>query len=53
MCSLIDKLIMWLCHKRYKHYGMPIFYIKGLEKDYPKYLIYTESETVYRKMDVI
>lgn len=48
---MIDKIIMWLCHIRYKKYGMPIFYIKGLENDYPKYLLYTEDENVYRRMD--
>lgn len=48
---MIDKIIMWLCHIRYKKYGMPIFYIKGLKKDYPKYLIYTEDEKVYQRMD--
>jgi hypothetical protein len=37
----------------YKNYGMPIFYIKGLKKDgdYPKYLLYTEDENVYQRMD--
>lgn len=50
---MIDKIIMWLCHIRYKKYGMPIFYIKGLkkDKDYPKYLLYTEDEKVYQRMD--
>ena len=48
---MIDKIIMWLCHIRYKKYGMPIFYIKGIENDYPKYLLYTEDENVYQRMD--
>lgn len=50
---MIDRFIMWLCHLRYKRYGMPIFYIKGTGKDYPKHLIYTENENVYKKMDRI
>lgn len=50
---MIDRFIMWLCHLRYKRYGMPIFYIKGTGKDYPKYLVYTEDESVYKKMDRI
>lgn len=50
---MIDRFIMWLCHLRYKRYGMPIFYIKGTGKDYPKYLVYTENENVYKKMDRI
>ena len=48
---MIDKIIMWLCHIRYKKYDMPIFYIKGKENDYPKYLLYTENENVYHRMD--
>jgi hypothetical protein len=50
---MIDRFIMWLCHLRYKRYGMPTFYIKGTGKDYPKYLVYTENENVYKKMDRI
>ena len=53
MKKMIDRFIMWLCHLRYKRYGMPIFYIKGTGKDYPKYLVYTENEFVYKKMDRI
>lgn len=49
--GMIDKIIMWLCHIRYKKYDMPIFYIKGKENDYPKYLLYTENENVYHRMD--
>ena len=48
--EVIDKIIMWLCHIRYKKYGMPIFYIKGNGKDYPKQLLYTEDENVYQRM---
>lgn len=48
---MIDKIIMWLCHIRYKQYSMPIFYIKGMENDYPKYLLYTEDEAVYQSMN--
>lgn len=50
---MIDKLIMWLCHMKYKKYGMPIFYIKGTGQDFPKYLLYTENKIVYKKMDRI
>lgn len=48
---MIDKIIMWLCRIRYKMYNMPTFYIKGKENDYPKYLLYTENENVYHRMD--
>lgn len=50
---MIAKIILWLCHIMYKKCRMPIFYIKGLkkDKDYPKYLLYTEDENVYQKMD--
>lgn len=49
---MIDRLIMWLCHIKYKKYNLPIFYIKGTKKDYPKYLLYTEDATVYKRMDI-
>lgn len=48
---MIDKLIMWLCHIRYKKFDMPIFYIKGNGKDYPKHLLYTEDESIYQRMN--
>lgn len=45
------RLIIWLLHWQYKRHGYPIFYIKGHGKDYPKYLLYTEDENVYYRMD--
>lgn len=48
---MIDRLIMWLCHRKYKKFGMPILDIKGIGKDYPKHLLYTENENVYQRMD--
>lgn len=48
---MIDRFIMWLCHIKYKKYNMPIFYIKGNGKDYPKQLLYTEDKRVYQRMD--
>lgn len=49
--AIMCRLIMWLCHVMYKKDSMPILYIKGVEKDYPKYLLYTEDEHVYQRMD--
>ena len=48
---MIARFIMWLCHIRYKKFGMPIFCIKGNGKDYPKQLLYTEDESVYQRMN--
>jgi hypothetical protein len=48
---MIHKLIMWLCHIKYKSYKKDVFYIKGTDGDYPKYLLYTENENVYKRMD--
>lgn len=45
------RLIMWLLHLQYKRQGDAIFYIKGRGKGYPKYLLYTEDENVYYRMD--
>lgn len=49
--GMIDRFIMWLLHLRYKKYGMPIFYIKGTGKDFPKYLLYTEDAKLYYRME--
>lgn len=48
---MLAKIIMFLCSMHYKKHKKPIFYIKGNGKDYPKYLIYTENENVYKRMD--
>lgn len=48
---MIIRFIMWLCHIYYKKYGQDIFYINGTGKDYPKYLLYTEKEEIYKRMD--
>ena len=47
---MIARLIMFLCSMQYKKYGKVIFYINGTEKDYPKYLLYTENESVRNRM---
>lgn len=48
---MIFKIIMFLCSIYYKRYNQSIFYIKGTGKNYPKYLLYTENEKTYHKMD--
>lgn len=48
---MVDKLIMWLCRIQYKKHKQPILYIKGNGRDYPRYLLYTENENVYKRMD--
>ena len=48
---MIAKLIMFLCRLQYKKYKKPIFYIKGTNKDYPRYLLYTEDKSTYERMD--
>lgn len=48
---MLANIIIWLCHLEYKRFGKPIYYIKGLGKDYPKYLLYTENENVQKRMD--
>ena len=51
MKMMLAKIILWLCHIMYKKYNDPIIYIKGNGKDYPKYLLYSEDERVYKRMD--
>lgn len=48
---MILRFVMWYLHIRYKKQKDDIFYIKGTEKQYPKYLLYTENENVYKRMD--
>ena len=49
---MLARFVMFIMHLYYKHEGQPIYYIKGTGKDYPKYLLYTEDEHVYRRMDM-
>ena len=48
---MITRLIMWWLHRQYIKFGMPIFYIKGNDKDMYKYLLYTEDRNVYERME--
>ena len=45
------RFVMWILHRQYIKRGKPILYIKGINKDYPKYLLYTENSDVYQRMD--
>ena len=49
--NLICKIIFRLLHILYIKHNQPIFYIKGTENDYPKYLLYTEDNNVWYRMD--
>ena len=49
--NLTCKFIFRLLHMLYTKYNQPIFYIKGTENEYPKYLLYTENENVWDRMD--
>lgn len=48
---MILKIVMWYLHIRYKKQKDDILYIKGTGKQYPRYLLYTENEKVYKRMD--
>ena len=48
---MIKRLVIWWLHRQYVKYKQPIFYMKGKGSDYPKYLLYTEDENVYRRME--
>lgn len=49
--NLITKFVLWWLHRQYLKYGQPIFYIKGTEELYLKYMLYTEDENVWHRMD--
>lgn len=52
MKNLLVRIIMWCGHLLYKKYQHDaVLYIAGVGKDYPKYLLYTENENVYSRMD--
>lgn len=51
LSDLLSNLILFLCRIYYKRYKRPMLYIKGTGKDYPRYLLYTENENVYKRMD--
>lgn len=51
MARMLLRIVMWWLHREYLRYGKPIYYIKGEGKDYPKYLLYTEDEHAYKRME--
>ena len=48
---MVIRLLMHILHRYYKRCGQPIFFVKGTEEHYPRYLLYTEDEDVYKRMD--
>jgi len=48
---MLANIIMFLCSIYYKKYNKPIAYIRGTVKQYPRYLLYTEDEKIYQRMD--
>lgn len=48
---MIFRLVMWWLHRQYIKGGMPIYYVKGNGKNYPRYMLYTEDEKIYNRMD--
>lgn len=49
--EIIGRLIIFLYHIEYKYFKDDFLYIKGTGKHYPRYLLYTEKENVYKRMD--
>jgi hypothetical protein len=45
------RIVMFILHLYYKKHGEPIFYVKGTDDDFPKYLLYTEDPYVYERME--
>lgn len=48
--KLMVKIVMAWLRKEYKKYGGVAFHINGTQKDYPRYLLYTEDELVRVKL---
>ena len=51
MRNILINLIMWYMHKLYTDAGQRIYEIKGTGDDYPKYLVYVESEDLYKRLE--
>lgn len=51
MISNLIFLLLRIQSKKTRKEGLPIFYIKGNGKDYPRMLLYTENENVYQRME--
>lgn len=51
MQDLIANIIILLCRILYKKTECDILSIKGHGKEYPRYLLFTENENVYKRMD--
>lgn len=51
---MLNKIIIWLLQRRLnrlkKQQDTPYLYIKGIGKDYPKYLMYTDDASIALKM---
>ena len=45
------QIILWLLHIQYRKCKQPIFFIRGIGKDYPKYVLYTENPNVRERME--
>lgn len=49
--KLVTYIIMTLLHRNYKKYNNDIFFIKGTDDKYPRYLLYTEKESISKRME--
>jgi hypothetical protein len=49
--KILGKITMLLLHIMYKRIDYDILYIKGTENKYPRYLLYTEKESIYKRME--
>jgi hypothetical protein len=49
--NIIADIIMFLCSILYKKHTEPILYMRGTGDKYPRYLLYTEDENIYKRMD--
>ena len=51
--SLSSRLVFWLLRRKYRkmYDGYTVLFIRGTEKDYPRFLLYTEDESEYKRMN--
>ncbi len=53
MEKLLINIMMWYMHRLYTKCGLPIYEIKGTGKDYPKHLVYVETESLSKRLSDI
>lgn len=50
LIDITTHIVMFILHWHYKYFGKDIYYIRGTDKDYGKYMLYTEKVETAERM---